>query len=180
VGAVDTTGAFKFTTNAGKAKVDGVELEMNALLTEGLTLSAGGSYQTAKLSEDQPAIPNNPNLGHAGDTLPNVPKWQGNAALSYSAPLTGDLTGTLRGDVVYRGSTNTQFNKTSPFNVALKSYALINLRASIENKDWTATLYARNLFDKRAEIDAISSDQDPLSRITVRPRTLGASITRHF
>jgi iron complex outermembrane receptor protein len=179
VQAVDNTGAFHFITNAGKAKVDGFELELNALLTQGLTLTAAGSYQNSRLTQDQPTIPGNLCTGHAGDKMFNVPKWQGDAALSYSAPVSGDFTGTLRSDVVYRGRTDTQFNGCS-FNVGLPSYALVNLRASIENKAWTATLYVRNLTDKRAVIDAISSDQDPLGVITVRPRTLGASITRRF
>ena len=177
----DATGAFTFTSNAGKAKVDGFELELNALLANGLTLTAGGSYQNARLTEDQVIPSVDPTiLGHAGDKLPNVPKWQGDVALTYSVPLTGDLTGSLRGDVAYRGSTKTQLFESHPYNVDLSSYALVNLRASVENTDWTATLYVRNLTDKRAMVDAIKSQQDPLGVITVRPRTIGASITRRF
>ena len=40
--------------------------------------------------------------------------------------------------------------------------------------------FAKNLFDKRAEVDAISSDQDPLARITVRPRTVGVGLSYKF
>ena len=43
-----------------------------------------------------------------------------------------------------------------------------------------ASLFAKNVLDKRAQVDAISSVQDPLARITVRPRTIGASIKYTF
>ena len=56
----------------------------------------------------------------------------------------------------------------------------MNLRASLTWNDWVTSLFAKNVFDERAQVDAIASDQDPLARITVRPRTIGLSITRNF
>ena len=180
VQSVDSTGSFPFVTNAGKARVRGVELDVEARVARGLEFSLGGSYQDAVLLEDQPAIPGNPNRGLTGDRLPNVPRWQGNAAVSYSFPLAGDFEETLRGDVVYRGSTQTQFNGLSPFRVPLDSYALLNLRASTHSDVWQAAVFINNVFDTRAQIDAISSTQDPLARLTVRPRTAGIMLTRNF
>lgn len=180
VRAVDATGAFPFTTNAGRVKIDGFEAEIDASLAKGLQLTLGGSYQNARLQDSQPPIPNNPNLGSAGDKLPNVPKFQGNAALNYDVAVTGDFVGTLRADLTYRGRTKTQFNTGSPFNVPLDNYLLVDLRASLHNDDWSAAVFVRNLTDKRAQVDAIASDQDPLARITVRPRTIGLSVTRNF
>jgi iron complex outermembrane receptor protein len=180
VRAVDATGSFPFTTNAGKVRINGIEAEADGRLAPGLQLSVGGSYQTAKLRQDQPFIPGNPNLGLNGDTLPNVPKFQANASLSYDFPLAGDFTETLRADFNYRAKTQTQFNNNSPFNVPLDSYTLLNLRATTHTGDWAVALFVNNLFDKRAQIDAISSTQDPLARLTIRPRTIGASATRSF
>ena len=180
VRAVDATGAFPFTTNAGRVTIDGVEAEIDASLARGLEVNLGGSYQNARLKDDQPTIPNNPNLGRAGDTLPNVPKFQGNASISYDFPLTDTYAATLRADINYRGRTKTQFSTTSPFNVPLDSYAAVNLRATVHSPLWSASLFVRNLTDTRAQIDAIASDQDPLARITIRPRTYGLSVTRNF
>ncbi len=177
--AIDATGAFPFTTNAGTASVDGVELEANVLFAPGLQLDFGGSYQEAKLTEDQPLIPNNPNLGQDGDLLPKVPKLQFSAALTYSFPL-GESDMSLRAEVNYRDSTNTQYNTASPFNVPLDSYEIVNLRANLDWNDWTLSAFAKNVFDERAQIDAIASDQDPLARITTRPRTIGVAVTRQF
>jgi len=180
VQSVDSTGAFPFVTNAGKARVRGLEAELEAKPVKGLEFDLGVSYQDAKLLEDQPIIPGNPNHGLKGDQLPNVPHWQGNASLSYSFPLTGTFEQTLRADLVYRDHIQTQFNSISPFNVPLHSYALLNLRATAHSNLWQVGVYLSNAFDKRAQIDAISSTQDPLALLTVRPRTAGVTVTRNF
>ena len=186
VQAIDTTGAFPFTTNAGTAQVTGLEIEANAILAPGLQLDFGGSLQDAKLTEDQPLIPNNPNLGKDGDRLPKVPRVQYNLALTYTHSVTNDAELSLRADVSHRGKTDTQFNtagsNTIPngFNVPLDSYELVNLRASLSWNDWVAGVFAKNVFDERAQVDAIASSQDPLARITTRPRTIGISLMRTF
>jgi outer membrane receptor protein involved in Fe transport len=185
----DATGAFKYTTNAGKARVNGLEFSADAVLAEGLVASLNGSYTDAKLKSDQtnefPAS-QNPSLGRSGDRLFNVPKFQGSLSLDWKRPVAAATTLDLRADVTYRGSTQTQFNDKqlngdpNPFNVQLAAYTLVNLRAGIEHGPWTASVFAQNVTDKRAQVDAISSNQDPLARLTVRPRTIGLSINRSF
>jgi outer membrane receptor protein involved in Fe transport len=186
VQAIDTTGAFPFTTNAGTARVDGFELEASAILGQGLQLDFGGSFTDAKLTQDQPTLPNNPNLGKDGDRLPKVPRVQFNAALTYSFAVADGAEMSLRADVSHRGKTDTQFNRAASntipngFNVPLDAYDLVNLRANLSWNDWVASVFAKNVLDERAEVDAIASDQDPLARITTRPRTIGVSVTRTF
>ncbi len=182
VPGVDPSGAFPIIVNAGKARIDGFEFEIHARPVAGLDVMLGGSVQNARLRQDQPlADPANPafdpNAGLKGDKIPNVPDFQAAAAVTYRKPLTAGLDGLVHFDWSYRGNVNTQFRPTSPFNVPLAHYSLVNLRIGIENANWELSLYARNLFDKRAQVDAISSFQDPLAFITVRPRTLGARLT---
>jgi outer membrane receptor protein involved in Fe transport len=177
---VDATGAFPFTSNAGSARIKGLEAEFEYHPTPELTFSLNGSYQDAYLTEDQPPIPGNPNVGHKGDELPKVPKLQGNLTADYVRPINEQMRARLAADFSYRGKTHTQLNEASPFNVPLAAYTLVNLRAGVETDEWSATLFVRNLTDNRAQIDAISSSQDPLARITVRPRTIGVTLTRTF
>lgn len=184
VRALDATGAFPFTTNAGSANVDGAELELTARVATGVTLNLGGSYQDANLTDDQPGPetgPRPPSLGLDGDKIPNVPKFIGSLNLDVERPLTDTLNYIVHADVSHRGSSHTTLGRERDgFDVRLGSYALANLRIGIKNDDWTLVAFARNIFDKRAQVDAISSDQDPLAFITVRPRTLGVSVTRRF
>ena len=127
---VDATGAFPFTSNAGAARIKGVEAEFEYRPTPELSFSLNGSYQDAYLTEDQPPIPGNPNVGHKGDELPNVPKLQGNLTVDYTLAVERQMRMVLGADFSYRGKTHTQLNETSPFNVPLAAYTLVNLRAA--------------------------------------------------
>ncbi len=183
----DATGAFTFRRNAGKASVDGVEIEVTAMPTDGLTITAGGSWQNARLTQDSPAAiadpttPEfDPNAGLKGDHIPNVPKWQFSANAQYFWPIGRDMEGLFRLDWSYRGKTANQLRPTSPFYVPLDSYSLVNVRAGITWNDWRAIVFATNLFDKRAQVDAIRAQQDPLAFLTVRPRTAGVTLSRKF
>ncbi len=183
----DPTGAFTFKRNAGKASVDGIEFDLTARPTEALTVTVGGSWQDARLTEDSPAATADPaspefdpNAGLKGDNIPNVPDWQFNFAAQYDWPLKADLDGFARVDFSYRGSSANQFRPTSPFFVPLDDYALVNVRFGVAWDTWRAIIYANNLFDTRAQVDAIRAQQDPLAFLTVRPRTAGVIVSSTF
>ncbi len=181
VEGLDPSGAFPIITNAGEAEVDGIEFDITARPAMGLELAFGGSWQDARLTEDQPlsdpASPQfDPNAGRSGDDLPNVPDFQGFASVEYRRPLTAGLEGVFRLDVVHRGDTRTQANGDSPFNVDLDSYTLVNFKAGVNTQNWAVELFGQNISDERAEVDAINSAQDPLAFITVRPATFGLHV----
>lgn len=185
VEGIDPSGAFPLITNAGKARIDGVEFDVTLRPTPGLELAFGGSVQDARITEDQPlSDPNSssfdPNAGLKGDPLPNVPDFQGFASAQYTYPLTQELDGLVRLDATYRGDTQNQLRGDSPFNVDLDNYALLNLKIGLSSEHWDLMLFARNLTDKRAQVDAINSAQDPLAFVTVRPRTWGADLRYRF
>jgi hypothetical protein len=110
-----------------------------------------------------------------------VPKFQLNLGLNYTAPITGNWQGVVATDVNYRDAETGYFaGSNNKFNVALAPYALMNLRLGVINGPWSATLFARNLTDKRAQVSVINSSQDPHALLTVRPRTIGLTLTRKF
>ena len=75
---------------------------------------------------------------------------------------------------------NAYFASNTKFNIVLAPYTLVGLRAGVINGPWSATVFARNLTDKRAQVSAINSTQDPDATLTVRPRTIGAQLTYKF
>jgi len=191
VSSIDPSGAFPFIDNAGEARVDGFEFSLTARPMRGLELRLGGSFQDARITEDQPlADPNSPtfdpNAGRKGDEIPNVPDLQGFFSAQYQYPIAAELggfqnlDGVFRVDVSYRGETDTEFRETSPFNVDLDSYALVNLKAGIQSEHWRFSVFGRNVTDQRAEVDAINTTQDPLGRITARPATYGLNVAYDF
>jgi outer membrane receptor protein involved in Fe transport len=175
-------GAFVFQGNAGVAHVKGVEFELTAHIMQYLTANFAGSYQDAVLTEGatpaQKAL--NPTLGVTGDAIPNVPKVQFDLGLNYTRPMSGTWQGVVAADVSYRDAVNAYFASNTQFNLPLAPYTLVNLRFGLINGPWSVTAFARNLTDKRAEVSAINSAQDPDALLTVRPRTIGITLTRTF
>tara|TARA_R110001599_G_scaffold353861_1_gene600697 strand:- start:32008 stop:34323 length:2316 start_codon:yes stop_codon:yes gene_type:complete len=176
---VDSSGSIPFIANVGDADVYGLEINLQAILSEHWEGSIGGSIIQAELAEDQPedAFGNN---GKKGDDIPNTPGEQGFVAVTFRYPLDSGMEFSSRLDVTYRSDVNTQFNDQSAFNVNLDSYTLINLTGFLDYNDWQFSAYAKNLTDERAEFDAISSSQDPLGIVGNRPRTIGVSARLKF
>jgi iron complex outermembrane receptor protein len=181
--AQETTpdGAFVYQGNAGEAKVKGVELELTAHPIQYLSATLAGSWQEAYLangaSAQQYAL--NPTLGRTGDAIPNVPRFQANLGLNYTRPIMNGWDGMAATDITFRGRENSYFASNS-FNIPLSPYTLVNLRLGVIKDLWSVTAFARNLTDKRAQVSAINSSQDPDALLTVQPRTIGLSVTRKF
>jgi iron complex outermembrane recepter protein len=174
---------LNYTGNAGEAISKGIEFEFNVRPIDHLTINLSGSVQDAYLSEGASAeqLAANTTLGRTGDKLPQVPPYQVALGVDYTAPLpvSGDWRWTLAGDVNQRGAESAYF-AANPYNIHLKAYTLVNLRARIASGPWSAMIFARNVTDERAQVSAINSEQDPFAFLTVRPRTVGLSITRNF
>jgi iron complex outermembrane receptor protein len=175
-------GAFVYQGNAGAAHVKGVEFELTAHPIQYFSVTLAGSYQDAYLTDGASAEQYvlNPTLGRTGDAIPNVPKFQLDVGLNYTAPISGDWQGVIATDVTYRDAVNAYFASNTAFNIDLAPYTLMNLRVGVINGPWSVTAFARNLTDKRAEVSAINSSQDPDALLTVRPRTIGLTATRKF
>lgn len=86
--------------NAGTARIQGVELEAEAVLTNWLRLSGGVGYIDAQYTQLSPtAAPVNLN-----SRFPNVPEWTASAAASIDFMNNENGTLTLHGDWSYRSS----------------------------------------------------------------------------
>jgi len=180
VKAVDDSGGISFTTNAGKARINGLELEANWIINDAFSLDFGASFVNAELTEDQPDLGegNNDSRGLEGDNIPNVPDVQGFASLNYQRDIS-DKSLDISANLSYRGDVDTLFRGQN--NVNLKSYTLLDFRAALTfTNDLTVALYVKNATDERAQFDGINSLQDPLALIVNRPRTFGINIRKEF
>jgi outer membrane receptor protein involved in Fe transport len=174
--------AFVYQGNAGTAHVKGAEFELTARPIDYLTANFAGSYQDAFLVQgaSDPQYKLNPTLGRTGDSIPDVPKFQANFGLNYTRPIADDWQGMVASDITYRGAVNAYFASNQQFNLRLPSYSLLRLRVGVIKGPWSVTAFARNLTNKRAQVSAINSSQDPDALLTVRPRTIGVTMTRKF
>lgn len=172
--------AFPFTTNAGDARMQGIEVDFSYKLSHNLDLQAGGSYTHARLTSDQPEVDAGEDRGFSGDRIPNVPEIQAFTSVIYNTTLSyGELN--VRGDLSYRSDSDIRFDTSSANNFTLAASTLINMTASLStSNDLVLAFYIKNLTDEEAHFDAISSSQDPLAVIAARPRTIGININKHF
>jgi outer membrane receptor protein involved in Fe transport len=115
----------------------------------------------------------------AGDSIPSVPKYQASLGLTYLRPIAKGWDGMVATDVTYRSGEDSYF-ASNAFNIPLQAYALVGLRMGVIEGPWSVTGFARNLTNKRAQVSAINSSQDPDALLTVQPRTVGLTLTRKF
>lgn len=177
----DPAGNIPFTTNGGAAELNGIEWSVAWAPTDQLNFSFTGNwFLDRQLTTDQPALPGaSPFVitGLSGDEIPNVPELQFFASANYDATIM-NMPAHFTADLTYRGKSNTEFRASSPFNIALDSYTILDLYARLDlTERVTVGLYAKNATDELAVFDGIGTFQDPESIVAARPRTFGATIS---
>jgi iron complex outermembrane recepter protein len=182
-------GAFSGVGNAsGKdAESKGVELDVTARPMEGLTLVVGANYTDARLTKNLSGATDASidvgSLAVTGAPLLNVPEWNADFSADYGFNLAPEYRASIGGDIEYTGSVAQTSYDNEPyanFNVPLPAYTLVNLRASVAWKEYQVQLYANNVFNKNAELNALNDVDDPYTILTNRPRTVGVRLTAHF
>jgi len=182
--------------NVGNSSTTGVEWDLTWAVTDNNTLTFSGSYNDAELTTDfwrldSERLDGEPANAPKGTPMPYVPELQ--------------LTGIWRSDfeiasmpsffqaaISYRGE---RWNDIDTLNVPARqemdAYSLTNLSAGIEKDSWSAALYVKNVFDKRAQIDIndpgygdIPGLDRPPGHVwnegTNRPRSYGVSFAYRF
>ena len=163
--------------NAGKAHSTGLELEVDAVATDHLTIGATLSVQDAKY--DEGTLP----TGEPLDRIPFAPRYTGDLNAEYRIPLgEGELS--LIGEALLRGETYlTNDNQTDG---RVDSYELYNVRAaySAGGDRWSVTLWGKNLGDKTVKQRLFDlSNQDLIGQRFIAlndPRMYGVTLRMNF
>jgi iron complex outermembrane recepter protein len=201
------TGAQGLTnvTNAGGAKIKGIEADFEIAATENLLISGGVSFLDAKLSEDfcqtldentglplssadctadpDAPIPLSP-FAPDGTKLPVVPDFKGNVTARYSFPI-GALDAFLQGSYIYQDKTNPSLlpddNKVMGVNDA---YGIADFSAGFVKDSFSVSLFLNNAFDERAEISRFVQCRTDICTkpyiFTTTPRTVGVKFGQKF
>ena len=139
--------------NGGNGKYKGVEVELLARPTDGLSIDASLSYLHFKYDSIQTGVggPSNP-AGPQIDDPSTAPEWKWSAGIQYEIPLgnAGSLTPRLDAayqDDLYTGPTTVAGNRVRTF---IPSYTLANARLTWRNapSDLDVSFEVTNLFDK--------------------------------
>lgn len=164
--------------NAGDARIRGAEMDLTVKPFGGLTLSAGGSYNDAKITKDfckfanlefdctipgpditgpdgdPDGIPDdNEQLAPAGTRLPITAKFKGNIVARYDFALGGGLDAHLQAGVVYEGRRTSDLRLVErAITGNLPAYTTVDISAGVSSDRWSLQLFARNLFDKNGAV----------------------------
>jgi iron complex outermembrane recepter protein len=174
-----------FTTNGGKARSRGVELNAHATPWHGMALDGAGTYTDAVLTQTLPTISTaTVLLGSAGDRLPNSAKFSATLSaqqdfdlsdrLGAFAGVTYSYVGDRMSAFITQGNTRPRF--------ALPAYATVDLRAGFTwDKVWKINAYARNIFNSRGLVSATNRNGATTTYATyILPTNYGVSVSRKF
>jgi len=173
------TCGYPYNTNAGNAKSYGPELEMSAMIVDGLTLDLSGSYTQAFIGD--PTAAAEASGISPGTRVLNVPKYTWVAGINYNTA----LTSTLNGSFHLGSSTTGPSADQAAVRTTLPSYSLVDARAGISGGAWTASLFGTNLTNKVA-LQTINNtvfawQTYAITRVsTNQPRTIGVDVQYRF
>ena len=130
------TNGLPYVLNAGNATNYGFELELNALVTDSLQVSANVFWNSPQLSEA------NSFLGaKKGDRLPGISDFAVGASATYRFELGYGLHGTLSARYNYTGQSYLMFGDNSP---SMGNYHVTDLRLEITKNAWSVGTFLQN------------------------------------
>lgn len=149
---LDLSTGGQVAINADSAEIKGIEVEVAARPMQGLDLSFAYGYTDGTFTDFNGTGVND------GNRLPNAPRDGLNAGVRYEHPLTAATSLLTRVD----------FNRTGRIYFAednavyQPSYSTVDAQLGLQGERWTATLWGKNVFDKRFVTSAYSRAISPL------------------
>lgn len=164
--------------NAGKARVEGFELQASARPTARLTATANLGYTHSRLIDVDPGV--TAYIGAAaGDPIPQNPRWTASATLDQSIPLGTDIEGQLGATFRYQSHRFTSFpGSLSDPNLRLPGRTTFDLRAGLSYRTYQFQLRVENVTDRKGIANYMSGA--PGSTYLMRPRSFAISASTAF
>lgn len=178
---------FPFIGNVGEAESKGLEIQLDALLTDNLQVGFGAALTDTEITDTVPGV-----TARVGDEVLGVPDTVLNGYVQYSLPVSAAYELRARLDHQYRSSQLMAFEQTIRVNIVgggtatlpnpareQGSVSLTNLSLGLSSDAYDVTLFVRNVFDRDNVIDP-----NLLLRIpqvsAPQPRTVGVDAVFRF
>ena len=163
-----------FTTNAGAARIPGGELELNAIVIDGLQAAVSVGYNHGRISEGSVAAGT-----VVGTRIQDVPDLTYHVSFAYTRTLSAGLQLVSRIENAYVG-TRYEPDKLGGF-PSVPSYNLMNARVGVRAEHWQASLFANNVLNKHAVIGITGNEALNIpafiSDVVNQPRTVGVDVS---
>ena len=187
---------YYVTTNAGKARSQGLELEFRGQVGNAFSYALGYAYTDAKLvaaatlpyafAPDPPGV-----IAPSGSRLPAAPESVLNASLDYTMHLASGRSLVPHFDAYYQSGTLNRLALTERAAIPTDAYTILNASLALNADKWSVALQLRNLGNSKAisgifpESSFGSAPADGFPGNTSRelittPRTVGLIARYHF
>jgi iron complex outermembrane receptor protein len=151
-------------TNAGKAVIDGAEVEVIARASDWFSLRAGGAYNDAHYTKFDSSPPGGIGSGaglvsYAGQQFTNAPKFEAYVAGDVTAPITDTLNLVAHADYRYQSKVYFDDARTvrAGFAYSRDGFGLLNARVGVQtDSGLEVSLYGQNLTNKRVLVTRAS------------------------
>lgn len=165
--------------NVPESEAYGVEGDLTWKPVSGLTVAANALWLHTEIKSYLGTNAAGAAQDFVGSEFIYSPEFQGSLSFILDQPVSGALalTGTLNGR--YQSKSNGIFEDLDAYKIP--GYGVVNGSIGIRDIDdrWSATIWARNLFDKYYWT-AIASNANVIVRFPSPPRTFGASVSFKF
>ncbi len=164
-----------FNSNVGDAVAYGGEFEarFRPAAAPGLVIGLNAGAEHASITSTK-----NASTAAVGENVLFTPSWTASLVTNYSTDITDNVSGFIKADYDWTGPSNGSFQVTDP-NYRDPAYATLNANVGVEFGSWQAALYAKNLTDSKIILQrpVINS---VVEAYTLRPLTIGLTLTKHF
>ncbi|MDO8297690.1 MAG: TonB-dependent receptor [Caulobacter sp.] len=170
-------------SNAGKATINGVEVELTGYLTPALRLEASGGYIDATYDKFEncgvPASLGGGSTNCSGNALIAAPEFTFHAAAEYTHPVSlGDLVAR----VDFSSQSSTDFEATNSKRFESDARSVVDARIGLRTDRWDAFVWGKNLTNEVYETYKDDRSSVGVLRTTAygEPRTFGVTLTGRF
>ncbi|HZU63228.1 MAG TPA: TonB-dependent receptor [Novosphingobium sp.] len=168
-----TSCGYVTTLNAGNARSQGAELELQARLTGTLSFNATASFTSARITQGASGL-----IAKAGQEVLAVPNRSATFGLAYRKPIAARRSLFASFDWTYTGKSYGSYKATDS-DYARPAYWVGDLDIGTEYNGFTLRAFIKNIANdqtiiQRPQVLFISQG------LTVQPRTFGVSLSRDF
>ena len=164
-----------FTTNAGDARILGLESDLGYRSDGGLAVQLNGRFTRTHTFNANPAF-----LTLLINGLPNAPPFSGGAVVSYERPLPGAWRARLSAETAYIGRSRVTFDTQFP---EMGGYTRMKIMLELRHRGLGAQLFVTNPTNTFDDTFAFGNQFNPTLKPQVtpqRPRTLGLTLFANY
>ena len=164
-----------FTTNAGDARILGLESDLGYRSDSGLAVQLNGRFTRTHTFNANPAF-----LTLLINGLPNAPPFSGGAVVSYERPLPGAWRARLSAETAYIGRSRVTFDTQFP---EMGGYTRMKIMLELRHRGLGAQLFVTNPTNTFDDTFAFGNQFNPTLKPQVtpqRPRTLGLTLFANY